>query len=204
MENLMELINNIGSFVQYFATGYLFLSVYNFSGCLFREKEKEYFFVKSITASFIINAFVTVVFIKTKWDQEYYFVALILFSCILGLVLGRARSFAWVNTLCQVLFRQTLTDNIFLTLWNSVSKEHCLCIRFQKDGDTNFYEGQVLDISGLYQEPILRLKYYIIMNKDGGILKDYSFCNCAQMVVKWSEMKNIEIASDAWGENRDG
>ena len=203
MENVIDLINNISSFIQYFATGYLFFSAYNFSGCLFREKEKEYFFVKSITASFIIYAIATVIFSKTKWDQEYYFVTLIIFSCVIGLILGRARSFGWVNTLCQFLFRQTITDNIFLIMWNSVSKGHCLCIRFRKDGDTNFYEGQILDISDLYQDPIFRLKYYVIMEKDRSILKDYSRCSCAQMVVKWSEMKDIEIASDAWGENSD-
>ena len=119
--------------MQYFASGFLFLSAYDFAGSLPREKEKEYFFVKSITVSFVINAIISFLFNKAKVDMQYYFLALILSAVVLGLLLGRARSFGWINTICIKVFRHNIADNIFLTIWSSVSNGKCLYIRFKKN-----------------------------------------------------------------------
>ncbi|MEQ2041860.1 hypothetical protein [Mediterraneibacter gnavus] len=201
MENVLDIINNIGSFVQYFASGFLFLSAYDFAGSLPREKEKEYFFVKSITVSFVINAIISFIFNKAKVDMQYYFLALILSAVVLGLLLGRARSFGWINTICIKVFRHNIADNIFLTIWSSVSNGKCLYIRFKKKDCSNSYEGQVYDISSLYQDPIFRLKYYVVKDKKGKIREDFSYCDCAQMIVSWSQMDDIEIASEDWGKD---
>lgn len=194
MMNIIEIINNITSFVQYFATGFLFFGAYNFAACLQREEQSEYFIVKGITASFMINSVVTCLFEYFDKDSRWYYIVLIIVAGILGLLLGRARRVVWIRTIIQKIFQRTVSDNVFVLMWESTLKETCLCIRFKLKDDPNYYEGQVDKISSIYQDPTILLKYYVIEDENGNAKRNFSECDCARMIVKWSQMEKIEIA----------
>lgn len=200
MDNVIDVINNLSSFIQYFATGFLFFSAYSFAGCLQREMSEIYFIVKSITASFVIDSIVGTVFNITGLDNQYYFFALVIVSGVSGLLLGRARSFTVVNKVSEKLFRHTITDNIFQTICDSVSEKNSLFIRFNLKNSDNIYEGQVEELNSIYTDPILLIRYYLIKDKTGNVDRDrdFSVCDCAKLIVKWSDMINIEVASEGW------
>lgn len=192
--NIIEIINDITNFVQYFATGFLFFGAYNFAACLQREEKSEYFIVKGITASFMINSLVSYLFQYFGKGSQYYYVALIVVAGVLGLLFGRARQFIWLRTIIQKIFQRTISDNIFVLMWESTLKETCLCIRFKLKDDSNYYEGQVDKISSIYQDPTILIKYYVIEDENGNEKRNFSKCDCARMIVKWSEMEKVEIA----------
>lgn len=196
--DMMEIINNIASFVQYFATGFLFFGAYNFAACLQRESQSEYFIVKGITASFIINSVVSCIFENFVNMSQYYYVVLVSTACISGLFLGRARRFAWVRSISKKIFQRTASENIFVLMWESTLREKSLFIRFKLKNDANYYEGQIERISSVYQEPVIWIKYYVIEDENGNKKRDFSECDCARMIVNWSQMEKIEIASEDW------
>lgn len=176
----------------------MFFGAYNFAACLQREEQSEYFIVKGVTASFIINSMVTYFFEYFGKDSRYYYILLIIVAGILGLSLGRAWRFIWLREIIQKIFQRTVSDNIFVLMWEFTLKGQCLCIRFKLKDDLNYYEGQVDKISSIYQDPAILLKYYIIEDENGKVKHNFSECDCARMIVKWSQMAKIEIAFEEW------
>lgn len=172
----------------------MFFAAYNFAACIQREEQSEYFIVKGITASFIINSLVTLFFQYLGNNSQYYYIILAASAVILGLFLGRIREFSWFQIIIQKLFQRTVANNVFTLIWESAKDGKCLCIRFKLKGDTKSYEGQIDKITSIYQSPTILLKYYIVEDANGNVEKDYSECDCAYMIIKCSEMENIEIA----------
>ena len=39
-----------------------------------------------------------------------------------------------------------------------------------------------------------KFKYYMIQDQAGNEKMDFSECDCAYMIVKWSQMENVQIA----------
>lgn len=49
-------------------------------------------------------------------------------------------------------------------------------------------------IAAIHKEPVIFLKYYMIQDQAGNEKMDFSECDCAYMIVKWSQMENVQIA----------
>lgn len=192
--DIIQIINNLTSFIQYFAVGFLFFGTYTFSACLQREEQSEYFIVKSVTVSFIINAIVIYIFEKFNINHKYFQLVLILVAGILGLILGCVRQNIYFRMIIEKVFRRTVSDNIFTLMWESAKEGKCVCLRFRLKDDMNYYEGQVDKISSIYQDPIILLRYYVIKDENGKEKENFSECNCAYMIVKWSQIEKIEMA----------
>ena len=167
--DILEIITHITEFIQYFATGLLFFGAYSFAACLPREEQSEYFVVKGITASFVINVIDCWVFDVFKINSQYFQVTLVISAIIFGLFFGRARQFKWFRAVIEKMFGRT------------------------KDDDKS-YEGQIDKIAAIHKEPVIFLKYYMIQDQAGNEKMDFSECDCAYMIVKWSQMENVQIA----------
>lgn len=192
--NILKIITHITEFIQYFATGFLFFGSYSFAASLPREKQSEYFIVKGITASFVINVIDCWAFDAFKISSQYFQMTLVISAIIFGLFLGRARQFKWVRTVIEKMFGRTVDDNLFILIKNSANPEKCVSVRFTIKDDGKSYEGQIDKISGIHKEPVIFLKYYMIKDQAGNEEVDFSECDCAYMIVKWSQMENVQIA----------
>nr|WP_295274942.1 hypothetical protein [uncultured Blautia sp.] len=191
---IMDVINDISNFIQYFAAGYLFFCTYNYIGCLQREEHTEYLIVKGITASFILNSFVTFIVNKVGKGQEYYYLVLIFTACISGIVLGILRRTKLYRNLIKKVFHRTITDNILTLMYFEAANRECLCLRFRVSGSDSYYEGQIDEISSIYQDPIIILKYYVIRDRNRNVINDFSKCDRVQLIIKWSQMEDVEMA----------
>lgn len=192
--DILEIITHITEFIQYFATGLLFFGAYSFAACLLREEQSEYFVVKGITASFVINVIDCWVFDVFKINSQYFQVTLVISAIIFGLFFGRARQFKWFRAVIEKMFGRTVDDNLFVLIRNLANPGKCVSIRFTIKDDDKSYEGQIDKIAAIHKEPVIFLKYYMIQDQAGNEKMDFSECDCAYMIVKWSQMENVQIA----------
>lgn len=189
--DILEIITHITEFIQYFATGLLFFGAYSFAACLPREEQSEYFVVKGITASFVINVIDCWVFDVFKINSQYFQVTLVISAIIFGLFFGRARQFKWFRAVIEKMFGRTVDDNLFVLIRNLANPGKCVSIRFTIKDDDKSYEGQIDKIAAIHKEPVIFLKYYMIQDQAGNEKMDFSECDCAYMIVKWSQMENV-------------
>lgn len=194
--DILEIIAHITEFIQYFATGFLFWDAYYFAGCLPREEQSEYFVVKGITVSFVINVINCWAFDVLKINSQYLQIALMVSSIMLGLFLGRARQFKWLRTVIEKVFCRTVDDNLFILIRSLARPGKCVCVRFNIKDDNKSYEGQIDEISEIYKDPVIFLKYYMIRAESPKEEVNFCECDCAYMIVKWSQMENVQIAYD--------
>lgn len=159
--DILEIITHITEFIQYFVTGFLFFGAYSFAACLPREEQSEYFVVKGITASFVINVIDCLVFDVFKINSQYFQVTLVISAIIFGLFLGRARQFKWFRAVIEKTFGRTVDDNLFVLIRNLANPDKCVSIRFTIKDDGKSYEGQIDKISAIHKEPVIFLKLYM-------------------------------------------
>ena len=115
-------------------------------------------------------------------------------AIIFGLFFGRARQFKWFRAVIEKLFGRTVDDNLFVLIRNLANPGKCVSIRFTIKDDDKSYEGQIDKIAAIHKEPVIFLKYYMIQDQAGNEKMDFSECDCAYMIVKWSQMENVQIA----------
>ena len=161
---------------------------------VFSIHSSEYFVVKGITASFVINVIDCWVFDVFKINSQYFQVTLVISAIIFGLFLGRARQFKWFRAVIEKMFGRTVDDNLFVLIRNLANPGKCVSIRFTIKDDDKSYEGQIDKIAAIHKEPVIFLKYYMIQDQAGNEKMDFSECDCAYMIVKWSQMENVQIA----------
>lgn len=196
--HIVEIINEITDFVRYVAVGFIFFGTYDFAGLLEREENKEYLIFKTITASFVINEIINFVIISAKVNKKYYYLIIIIASAILGIVLGKVRRSTFLREKTEQTFGRTITDNIFVRMQELAQgkedeEDMCVCARFCLKDDKNYYEGQIEEVTSIYRTPCILLKYYKVRNKKGKIIKNYSDCDEAFMIINWEDMTKIEI-----------
>ena len=192
--NILKIITHITEFIQYFATGFLFFAAYSFAASLPREEQSEYFIVKGITASFVINAIDCWAFDTFKISSQYFQMTLMISAIILGLFLGRVRQSERFREVIERMFGRTVDDNLFILIRDLKKQDKCVSMRFTMKDDDKNYEGQIEEISAIYKDPVIFLRYYIIKDQAGNEEVNFSKCDCAYMVVKWSQMENVQIA----------
>lgn len=193
-EIILDVIANITGFMTYFASGYIFISGFNYAACLERETEKEYLIIKSISISYLLYTVVN--YIGTKLNIEFLLIQVITFICaiLLGLMLGRIHRAKWANQVSLFLFKREMTNNIFVELWERArDKDAIVCVTLTMKDSIGIYEGQLYKVSSYNKNPEILLSYYTCYDNKMKIVSDYSNTENVNLLVRYSDIQRFEF-----------
>ena len=176
--------------LQYIVQGYVFLIAYYWIS--FKDNSDfNNVIIKSIAASYILK----LIFEKlcNKFNILFvndvdYMIYLILFSTLLGFVIGKIITQRWFKAILHKLqIGRTTNTNI----WDDVIKPYTYLRIFMKDGSS--YLGQIRYSEPFKSEPIVVLKSYQKLDKDTDVVIDHSHEENELIMLSTKDFDRIEI-----------
>ncbi len=184
------MINNIPEILLYIVQGYVYLTAYYWIS--FKDnKDFTNLIIKSVAASYILKLIfdkMNTSFNITFDSNINYTISLIIFSAILGFLIGKILSHRYFNLLLHKLHvGRTTNENI----WDDVIKPYTWLRVYMKDGTS--YLGQYRYGESFKSEPIIVLFTYQKLDIDGNIILDNSEDSSRVIILNTKDFEKIEV-----------
>lgn len=190
--NIAELIQCLPEYIRIIASGYIFVSVFDF--IMYKKDIADYkhIFLKSIVYGFILKNILftlTAPFCLSDWLQD---LLLYLFSIVLAyLITLGLKSRKTSKIMKRLRIFRNHNNNVWLDIFDGVNPPW---FDVSSTKLKTHYCGELDLLEDFERKPILILRKYKSFDENGNVIDDYSDDNNFKILIDTSLYDNIKIA----------
>lgn len=187
MSYIDTLIKELPEIILYVVVGYIFIKTFHFVALKQNSTDIEHILISSLVVGYIYCKIAYLIPISISYEVDTALI--VLSSLVIGYISGRIIRCKYTP---QVLDFLKIRDTGNLYLWDDMMDNYNP-MKVIISYDNIIYEGLLHNYESYSNEPHIALGAYIVKNKDGKIIGDFSNDNTRVIILDTSNATSIDI-----------